>query len=68
MKTTTASAKVIDQQSLKNSVPEQKSLNHNNTASISTVNSLDETEFELERIMLEELAQGLPSDISMADF
>ncbi len=44
----------------------QESLNPHGSASISEV--LDDTELELERIMFEELAQGLPSDIPMADW
>ncbi|NWF62421.1 MAG: hypothetical protein HXY43_25060 [Fischerella sp.] len=34
----------------------------------SSLETLDDTQFELETIMFEEFAQGLPSDIPMADF
>jgi hypothetical protein len=52
-------------------VIKQQSLNlHDSASSLSETNLeiLDDTEFELERIMFEEFAKGLPSDIPMADF
>ncbi|MEA5507309.1 hypothetical protein VB735_30290 [Halotia wernerae UHCC 0503] len=39
-----------------------------NSLSESNLEILDDTEFELEKIMFEEFAKGLPSDIPMADF
>jgi len=47
-------------------VIEQQSLNLND--SVNVLEILDDTELELERIMFEEFAHGLPSDIPMADF
>jgi hypothetical protein len=49
---------------------EQQSLNiHDSIGNFSKNNSelLDDTELELERIMFEEFAHGLPSDIPMCD-
>ncbi|MBD2254292.1 hypothetical protein H6G14_23905 [Nostoc parmelioides FACHB-3921] len=68
MKTTT-----IKQESLNSddSAINQQSLNaDSSTNSLSNIglDRLDDTEFDLERIMLEEFAKGLPSDIPMADF
>jgi len=59
--TTTATTTVIKQQSLNP---------HDSASSLSetSLEILDDTEFELERIMFEEFAKGLPSDIPMADF
>ncbi len=44
----------------------QESLNTHDSAT--SLEIVDDTEFELERIMFEEFAKGLPSDIPMADF
>lgn len=73
MKTATLTITTIEQQSLNSHdfVIEPQSLNSHNSASNSNESSLetlDDTEFELERIMFEEFAHGLPSDIPMADF
>lgn len=62
----------IQQQSLSldNSAIQKQSLsldNSSNSLNQSSLDILDDTEFELERIMLEELAHGLPSDIPMCD-
>jgi hypothetical protein len=65
MNTTTATT--IERQSLDNSVINEQSL-QNSTANLKHIETLDETELELERIMFEEFAHGLPSDIPMADF
>lgn len=61
MKTATATTTAIEQQS---------SSSDDSAISLSEVSLeiLDDTEFELERIMFEEFAKGLPSDIPMADF
>lgn len=60
MKTPTTKTTTIKQQSLKPndcvSTPKESNLE-----------TLDNTDFELERIMFEEFARGLPSDIPMAD-
>ncbi|MBD2500556.1 hypothetical protein [Anabaena azotica] len=64
----------IQQESLNldNSAIQQQSLSlddSSNSLNQSSLHILDDMEFELERIMLEELAHGgLPSDIPMADF
>ncbi len=65
MKTATTTA--IKQESLNphDSAIKQQSLNTHDSAS--SLEILDDTEFELERIMFEEFAKGLPSDIPMAD-
>ncbi|MBE9006166.1 hypothetical protein IQ259_14160 [Fortiea sp. LEGE XX443] len=73
MKTATSTTTAIEQQSLSShdSVIKQQSLNSHDSASNfseSSLDTLDDTEFELERIMFEEFAHGLPSDIPMADF
>lgn len=74
MKLPTAKITTIQQQFLNvdGSAIQQQSLsvdNSSNSLNQSSLNILDDTEFELERIMLEELAHGgLPSDIPMADF
>jgi hypothetical protein len=73
MKTATAKTTVIEQQSLSsyNSAIEQQSFSPYNSASSfseSSLETLDDMELELERIMFEEFAKGLPSDIPMADF
>ncbi|WGV26262.1 hypothetical protein [Halotia branconii] len=64
----TAITTAIEQQSSisDNSTVKQESLNLHD--SVSSLEFLDDTEFELERIMFEEFAKGLPSDIPMADF
>lgn len=52
-------------------IVEQQSLNSHNSAtdlSESSLETLDDTEFELERIFIEEFAYGLPSDIPAADY
>lgn len=52
-------------------IDEQQSLNpydSTNSRSESSLEVLDDTEFELERIMFEEFAHGLPSDIPMCDW
>ncbi|WP_414544750.1 hypothetical protein [Nostoc sp. CCY0012] len=49
----------------------QQHLNpYNSASSLSDISleNLDDTELDLEKIMFEELAKGLPSDIPMADF
>ncbi|MBD2242838.1 hypothetical protein [Nostoc sp. FACHB-888] len=73
METATAKTTAIEQQSLSsyNSAIEQQSFSPYNSASSfseSSLETLDDMEFELERIMFEEFAKGLPSDIPMADF
>lgn len=73
MKTATLKTQTIEQQSLAcdDSVIKQQSLNSHDYASHLSENSLeiiDDTELELERIMFEEFANGLPSDIPMADW
>lgn len=62
----------IEQQSLNihDCAINQQSLNVHDSASNLSDNSfeiLDDTELELERIMFEEFAHGLPSDIPMCD-
>jgi hypothetical protein len=59
MKTTAAT--IIEQQSL-------STYDSSSSRSESSLETLDDTQFELETIMFEEFAQGLPSDIPMADF
>ncbi|URD48082.1 hypothetical protein [Chroococcidiopsis sp. CCNUC1] len=73
MKTTTTTA--IEQQSLSfydsaATAIKQQSLSPDDSVSSpseSSLKVLDDTEFELARIMFDEFAQGLPSDIPMAD-
>ncbi|GAX37025.1 hypothetical protein [Nodularia sp. NIES-3585] len=60
MKTPTTKTTPIKQQSLK---PNDSA----STPKESNLETLDNTDFELERIMFEEFAHGLPSDIPMAD-
>lgn len=62
----------IEQKSLNihDSAIEQQTVNiHDSVINLSENNSelLDDTELELERIMFEEFAYGLPSDIPMCD-
>jgi hypothetical protein len=69
MKTTTAT--VIEYKSLitSGSVTKQPSVNEPFTnLKHESLESSDDTELELEGIMFEELAYGLPSDIPMCDF
>ncbi len=72
MKTAITKAQVADQQSLIVDVGIQHPcLNPDNYAdrlSRNSLETLDEIDFDLERIMFEELAKGLPSDIPMADW
>jgi hypothetical protein len=61
MKTATVTTTAIEQQS-------SNSYDSATSPSETSLEILDDTEFELERIMFEEFAKGLPSDIPMADF
>lgn len=71
MQTVTLTDTAIDQQSLNSHDVVTESVNSpdfvKNISQIS-LEALDETDFELERIMFEEFAHGLPSDIPMAGF
>ncbi|WP_413199684.1 hypothetical protein [Nostoc piscinale] len=73
MKTATFTMTTLQQPSSTqdNSVIQHQSLNSqdsNNNLSDNSLVSLDDTDLELEKIMFEEFAHGLPSDIPMADF
>jgi hypothetical protein len=73
MKTATAKTTATEQQSssLYNSAIKQQSLNSHDSANSPSETSLEilnDMELELERIMFEEFAKGLPSDIPMADW
>ncbi|MEH2433044.1 MAG: hypothetical protein V7K25_02095 [Nostoc sp.] len=73
METATAKITAVEQQSLSscNSAIEQQSFSPYNSASSfseSNLETLDDIELELERIMFEEFAKGLASDIPMGDF
>ncbi|MBE9206826.1 hypothetical protein IQ244_09915 [Nostoc sp. LEGE 06077] len=72
MKTATSTITTITQSSFTHddSVIQNKSLNHHNSDTNLSDNNLailDDTDLELEKIMFEEFAHGLPSDIPMAD-
>ena len=64
----TTKATVVEQQSLKVTNMEKQSLSISNKPIKRKLETLDDIEFELERIMFEEFQTGLPSDIPMADF
>ncbi|MCC5634955.1 hypothetical protein LC593_03630 [Nostoc sp. CHAB 5844] len=73
MKTATLKITTTQQQTSTpdDSAINQQSLNPHDSASHLSENSLeslDDTELELEKIMFEEFAYGLPSDIPMADW
>lgn len=61
MKTAITETSVIEQQSLNTD-------DSDNSLIQGSIGKLDDIDFDLERIMFEELAKGLPSDIPMADF
>jgi hypothetical protein len=72
MQIVTLTNTAIDQQSVNSHdcVVTESVNSHDDVTNISQISleALDETEFELERIMFEEFAHGLPSDIPMAGF
>ncbi|ALF52377.1 hypothetical protein ACX27_05170 [Nostoc piscinale CENA21] len=73
MKTATSPIKTLKQPSSTqdNSVIKHQTLNTQNSNSNLNENNLgilDDTDLELEKIMFEEFAHGLPSDIPMADW
>ncbi|BAY14714.1 hypothetical protein NIES21_04720 [Anabaenopsis circularis NIES-21] len=73
MKTSTSTITTITQPSFTHDdfvIQHQSLNNHDSDTSLSNNNLeiLDDTDLELETIMFEEFADGLPSDIPMADF
>ncbi|MBD2486287.1 hypothetical protein [Aulosira sp. FACHB-615] len=70
MKTATSTIKILKQPSSTqdDSLIQHQTLNIQIDISENNLAILDDTDLELERIMFEELAHGLPSDIPMADW